>query len=378
MKPTPIEDKLLLWAAGYAAGPAPAWVPAAAGPAVSQRLVARALAEGMAGLLWRALNRTGRTEILPGPARNRLRSAYYLTLQTNTRHMAALRGLFAAFNSDGIRAAVIQGLSLLVDLYPDPGLRPVSDIDLWVLPDELDRAEAALRCLGFEATPRYPRLLRKGDLLIDLRTQIMGGERIRARRRLLKIDQRRIFANGRRLMYEGCELRCLCPADQAAFLTLHAIKHNWERLVWLADLSRLTGRWRAAEWDAFRRRALELGQPRLPAVVVYLLGLLPGGPPAAAGAADLRLSSLERHLLRRRTRGALPKWSSLALLRAGSGLRQAELALESMFPRPAVLRQVFAGRGERRDWQLYALRARQLLGLLRPPGPKSSADPHPT
>lgn len=368
----PTEDKLLLWAAGAFGGAAPAWMPARLGPVESARLVDRAAAEGMAGLLFRALKHHGCQGVATAEALDRLQSIYYLTIRTNVRHLAVLKEVFSEFNSNGIRAAVIQGLSLLLDLYPDPGLRPVSDIDLWVLPGELDRASALLHGLGFGSTLLYPRLFRKGDLLIDLRTQLMGGERIHARRLLAKIDPRSIFENCRRLVYEGCGLRVLSPQDQALYLTLHAVKHNLERLVWLADLKRLVADWKPLDWDAFAKRAAEFGQLRLPAVMGHLLGLLPGGRPPEPLKADVRLSALEKHLLRMRTRGALPKWSSLVLLRAGSGLKQAEYALESMFPRPAVLRQVFAGRDDLRDWQLYTLRVRQLMGMLRTAGRQPS------
>ncbi len=74
---------------------------------------------------------------------------------------------------------------------------------------------------------------------------------------------------------------------------------------------------------------------------------------------------MARYLLRRRRDGALPVWSSLVLLSAGGPVRQLALALESMFPRPGVLRQVFpqyAGLSGRR---LYGRRLRQLLEMLR-------------
>ena len=57
-------------------------------------------------------------------------------------------------------------------------------------------------------------------------------------------------------------------------------------------------------------------------------------------------------------------WSSLSLLAAGNRVRQLEFALESMFPRPEILRQVFADRLDLSDWQLYGLRVRQLLGMM--------------
>ena len=365
MKIIPAEDKLLLWAAGAIGGTAPSWMPARLGPMESARLVDRAAAEGMAGLLWRALDKSGRVEILFEKERERLKSIYYLTLQANLKQLDLLKRILNAFNSERLPAVVLQGLSLLVDLYEDPGVRPVSDIDLWVLPAGLDRASALLHGLGFGSTLLYPRLFRKGELLIDLRTQLLGAERIPARRFLMKTDQQSIFEKCRRLVYEGCELRCLNPSDQAIYLAMHAVKHNLERLVWLADLRRLAAEWTPLDWDAFRTRAVELGQPRVPAVTGYLLAMLSGGEIPAPPRVHSELSALEKHLLRMRRRGPLPKWSSLLLLRAGSGLEQAEFALESIFPRPDVLRQVFAGREELKVWQLYTLRVRQLLGMLR-------------
>ncbi len=361
----PTENKLLLWAAGDSDLSVPAWVAPMLGPVESARLVDRALAEGMAGFLWRALDKSGRAEILFEKERERLKSIYYLTLQTNLRYLGVLKQVLSAFNSEGIRTAVIQGLSLLVNLYSDPGLRPVSDIDLWVLPEGLDRATAVLSRLGFNNTALYPMLFRKGALLIDLRTHLLGAERIPARHFLVKIDQQSIFENCRCLVYEGCKLRYLNPQDQAIYLTIHTVKHNLERLVWLADLRRLVADWKLPDWDAFRARAVELGQPRIPAVTGYLLAMLSGGGIPEPLRAPIELSSLEKHLLRMRRRGPLPQWSSLILLRAGSGLHQLEFALQSIFPRPAVLRQVFAGREELKEWQLYALRVRQLLGMLR-------------
>jgi hypothetical protein len=86
--------------------------------------------------------------------------------------------------------------------------------------------------------------------------------------------------------------------------------------------------------------------------------------PAAADAGPA-LSAVQRYLLRMRRKGPLPKWSSLALLTTGHPVRQIEFALESMFPRPEVLRQVYAQRPDLSDRQLYGRRVRQLLGMVK-------------
>ncbi len=430
-----IEDEILLWAAGGDGEGAPAWMPAALHPVQSARLAERAVAEGMAGLLFRRLKTSGRLGLLAQREGERLQAAYYRTLQANLRHLAVLTEILPAFDAAGVRAAVIQGMSLLTGLYDDPGVRPVSDIDLWVLPETLESAAAVLARLDFRGSALYPCLFRRGEVLIDLHTHLLGGERVRARRLFYKIDQQSLFEECRRVVHEGCELRCLNPPDEAIYLTLHAIKHNLERLVWIADLRRLVAGWGPSEWEELDRRAADLGQPRVPALLDGLLSIVGTGlpaaestrggavaeippaplfqrggegevlsqrgeeagtvrprgeeagvfsypnffPPLAKGARGIfsllssgersraghELSVLERHLLRRRRQGPLPKWSSLVLLHAGSGLNQLAFALESMFPRPEVLRQVFPGREDLKNWQLYALRIRQLLGMLR-------------
>ena len=100
-------------------------------------------------------------------------------------------------------------------------------------------------------------------------------------------------------------------------------------------------------------------------VLAYLRQALFGMRTPAAALAGLSLSALDRYLLRMRKRGPLPKWSSLTLLSTGNFLRRMEFAFESTFPRPEVLRQVFADRRGRSDRALYGLRIRQLLGMLK-------------
>jgi hypothetical protein len=100
------------------------------------------------------------------------------------------------------------------------------------------------------------------------------------------------------------------------------------------------------------------------AVLAYLRQELFGMRTPVPGNADPEITALGRYLVRRRKKRPLPKWSSLELLSAGNPLRRLEFAFESMFPRPEILRQVFADRTGLRDWQLYGLRIRQLLGML--------------
>lgn len=357
------EDKMLLWvaASGDPESGAPAWLPNRMGAAESTCLVDAAVREGIAGLLYHRLKKSGRLQTLSDPVRVRLESIYYLTMQTNLRYFAALKEIAG----QGVPFVLMQGAALLVDIYPDPGLRPLSDIDLWVLPRNRDRLLTALSRLGFEENPLVPGVLRRGAILVDVHTHLDWAERIPATRFLFALEPEEIQRSCRRVTWDGLALLCLGGYDQVIYLMVHAVKHNLERLIWLADIQRLTVAWQASDWVGLRQRARQLGQEQVTAVLAYLRQALFGMPTPAAATAGLALSAVQRYLLRMRKGGPLPLWSSLALLTAGNRVRQIEFTLESMFPRPEILRQVFADRLDLSDWQLYGLRIRQLMGMIR-------------
>ena len=358
-----LANRLLLWiaASGDPEAGDPDWLPGKLGVVESSRLVDAAVREGMAGLLYHRLKTTGRLQALGDPARGRLESIYYFTIQTNLRFFAALKEI----DEKGVPFVLMQGAALLAHIYPDPGLRPLSDIDLWVLSRNRARLLAVLSQLGFEENPLVPGVLRRGAVLVDVHTNLDWAERIPASRFLFALDPEEIHRSCRRVAWDGLQLSCLGGHDQVIYLAVHAVKHNMERMVWLADIQRLTAAWQAADWDGLRQRAGRLRQERVPALLAYLRQALFGMPTPAAASAGRTLSAAQRYLLRMRRSGPLPKWSSLVLLAAGNPVRQIEFALESMFPRPEVLRQVFADRLDLSGLQLYGLRVRQLLGMFR-------------
>jgi hypothetical protein len=351
-------SRTLLWLASGAGGRPPA---EAAGPAVADRLVAAAVREGLAGLLFAQARAGGWHRRLSERAGRRLESIYYLTVQTNLRYLAALCEIAA----EGVPFVLMQGAALLVTTYADPGLRPLSDVDLWVLPANHARLASVLRRRGFHETPLAPGVFRRGETLVDVHTGLHWADRIRSSRYLFAGEPEAVQRRCVTLEWEGVSVRCLDPIDQAGYLTVHAIKHNLERLIWLADLNRLVGAWGADDWTVFRDRARELGQPRLGAILACLRRVLFGLPTPVEATAGTRLTPLDTYLLRRRRRGPLPKWSSLSLLSTGSPARQVRFAFESTFPRPEVLRQVFRDSEACSPARLYGLRAMQMLGMLR-------------
>ena len=84
----------------------------------------------------------------------------------------------------GVEAIVLPGVPLLA-FYPDPGCRPMDDIDLLVRPEQMPIAAVALVEMGFATPERHADLYVRGALVIDLHDDLFhcGPHRRSAPRR---------------------------------------------------------------------------------------------------------------------------------------------------------------------------------------------------
>ena len=204
----------------------------------------------------------------------------------------------------------------------------------------------------------------------DLHTHILWADRIKARELLLSKSQESIYQDTRIIHFEGQEALCLSRYDQVLYLSLHALKHNVDRLIWLVDIKNLLADWKRSDWEGLMNRARELGQEKTISYIFFLLlYLLDFRPPREARhlVERKRLHFLERKVLRERIkRDSLPIWSSLILFSSGKGLQKRfSFILETLFPRPEILRQVFVDYPDRKVWQLYWKRVVQLFGMIK-------------
>jgi len=105
---------------------------------------------GMAPLLLAHLLSNGVP--LPQAIRRELQA---LNLRHRFAHQArssALQEILQAFNQDEICVLVLKGAALCRLLYPEPSLRPMSDIDLLLDSADLKRAEQILNTLGYNTS----------------------------------------------------------------------------------------------------------------------------------------------------------------------------------------------------------------------------------
>jgi hypothetical protein len=333
-------------------------------------LIKNSVKEGMAGFLYRNLMKAGVFESLKLQQKQRLKSLYYQTVQFNLKLIYDMKQILEQLNEREIHVVLLKGMALLHQLYDDVGVRPLTDIDLWVLPRDYLALTSILSSQGYQRDPLYPNTFRKGATILDLNTHPLGADRIKTRAFLITRDQEHIYHATQTTRIDGQRALCLNPYDQVLLLGLHLLKHSASRLIWLADIKCLVYGWGQSDWDALIMRARELGLTRTLAYICFLMSCLLDYelPPRARQLLEAeRFSLVEKRVLGRRKReGSLPVWAPIVLSSSVKGFwKRLCFALETLFPRPQILRQVFPNSPHCGVAHLYLKRIIQLLGMVK-------------
>jgi len=152
---------------------------------------------------------------------------------------------------------VLKGAAFATLVYPDPVLRPMSDIDLWVPRARVADALRALGAQGFQDSAQSElqapaardtdewRLVRHGaPLEIELHTRLPSLEG------LSWADFEAAWRSSEAADLGGVTARVLCPEHQLTHACLHLARRNLYAtgLSHLVDAARIVGRWRE-HWD---------------------------------------------------------------------------------------------------------------------------------
>jgi hypothetical protein len=329
-------------------------------------LITLALKEGVAGLLYKNLVNLGMIETLGPQQIETLQAIYYRTVAFNLKLIHNLKKVLHQLNQRRIQVVLLQGIELLQQIYDDIGLRPLTDIDLWISQEEYGELVDILFSEGYLRDSIYPNTFRKGSTIFDIHTHILWADRIEARHLLINKTEADIIHDTRIIDIEGLQARCLSPYDQIIYLSLHALKHCVNRLIWLVDVKGVIDRWNHPDWEAFMDRTRELGQERTITFIFFLLHHLFGGrlPLEARQFLDReRPHFLENKILMERLKSdSLPFWAPVILFTSGKGLKTRLLVMfETIFPRPEILRQTFPSSAALPVWKLYWKRSLQIF-----------------
>jgi hypothetical protein len=109
-------------------------------------------AEGVGPQLYWALSRSGRISILPRACQDRLRAMYAATRLYNTQILRELELLAVLLDQARIPMVALKGICFALTIYPDIGLRPMSDLDLLVPHSRLPEAKKIALDSGYQET----------------------------------------------------------------------------------------------------------------------------------------------------------------------------------------------------------------------------------
>jgi len=324
-------------------------------------LAAQAAREGLEGLLYQRCRTAGID--IPEAVGAALQQSYWTAAEDNFVALQELGAVLGELARDAIEVVVLPGAALL-PLYPDPGCRPMDDIDVLVGPGEKSRVEQALRKEGFLSPPRHGDVFVRGKLVLDLHADLLNCGRISSRRHAGWMDPVEVWEERRRAQVEGTSVMTMGVEDAVLYTAVHALRHSFRRLVWFVDLhgllqppldwARLMDKGQRYNLQRplvyglrFLRDHLQLDLPA-PAQEWLERGVLPPGE-----------AFVLEQAFRDRQRG---EWGDLLWsFNVPGGLRRCQFLAETLFPHPAVLLQVFPYLPKSFFPLAYGLRLGQLL-----------------
>ena len=228
-------------------------------PAELARLVPWLVRSGAAPLAWGVVRDTPLATSAAARELHRITVGQVGAAIVQEREIATV---FAALRAEGIEPLLSKGWAIARH-YPEPGLRPSADIDLFVHPADRDRAGRRL------AAPDL------APLRVDLHA---GFDDLPDR------SFGELFARSELVTLNGDTVRVPALDDLVRHLALHLLRHAAWRPMWFADLAVIMeSRHLALDWDRlFRGASLYNGWVRTTFALAHtLLGARLDGTPVA-------------------------------------------------------------------------------------------------
>ncbi len=240
--------------------------PGRIGPSEWTDIAALARRHRVGPLLYRDLRR--KAWPIPAGAMDELADLYHVHLRRNLRLYRALAAIVTDFRNAGLPVLVLKGAHLAEGVYGNPGVRPMSDIDLLAAKGDLGGVERRLKGLGFRAAAALGRLPQDIEAKIskELPEYIHpSGVRVDVHWTIadpgdVAIDGQGLWARSVRVSLGGAEAAGLCPEDLILHIALHAIRHDKLEagLLALCDIREIVAAAGAGlDWTALTMRARE-------------------------------------------------------------------------------------------------------------------------
>jgi Uncharacterised nucleotidyltransferase len=251
----------------------------AGGPIDWPGLIALAMREGIGPLLHAHLLRLHLLEGVPPGSRARLTDIARRVWATNAVLADGWGEATSALRAAGVESITLKGMVLAHTVYPEPGLRPMADIDLLVRPETRTVALATLQALGYRtlgaaadlhaASRSFVELVRNGTR-IDLHWHLARYLRFEG---IVEVDHAGLWRRARPHVTSNGQSLALCPEDLLLHLVLHlTLGSDFERVLWYADIDAVLRHFAVGlDWD---RLIAEAERWRIRSLAGWALGVV--------------------------------------------------------------------------------------------------------
>ncbi len=202
--------------------------------------------EGIFFCVWQKLSSSQRA-LIPQEIMNgmdeRMRNASALRM----KH--ALGHILRALNEAEIPVICLRGQAMAEALYEPSSMRVFTDFDiLYQEENSLILKQVLGSELGYMPPEKFPSMFKKGDLVIDLHTEPLGIERMHAWAHLTPLRADDFFAHTQEGVLAGEPALQVHPRVNLPYLCFHAMKHSFDRLIWLYDIALLANQLCEEDW----------------------------------------------------------------------------------------------------------------------------------
>ena len=319
---------------------------------------------GTSSLVYHNLKYHNQLDRLPDVIATAFQKSYYRTLANNLANRELLPELSSAFGDTPI--ILLKGLVLINTVYQNPALRPMTDIDLLVHPADLPKIRQQLLDLSFNPAPNYPDVFLRDNAQIDLHIHPFNIDRIQARDVATPLDRVEMWQHAQPFP-DFPQFKQLDLPYQILTLAVHALKHGFERDIWLIDI---LGTLNHASTQPDWKKVIECSQnANADGILAYTIHAIQNRlqAPVLAPIENLQKSfpigPIRRKILKvGNPSGDFQLLEPLVLMMATHGLlAKIRCLTEFIFPREAVLTQISGLSGKWMFYASYPLRVIQIV-----------------
>ena len=225
-------------------------------------------------LLWHTLKKHYKLSELsmPDAMNRRFNEIYYQHLAQFLVQSGERERLLGELTGAGIDVILLKGTAVADDLYPSPALRPMSDIDLLLYENDMERGAGIVRDLGYdlytEQRNRIAAAQRDSHFHLTFIKKVFNSTVVvelhhaLARKVFIKDNTLGFWKDARKKTDKNTNLFVASPERLFLHLCWHFFQHVAHdlifRLIWLVDIILLLKKYGSTlDWDLISRHALE-------------------------------------------------------------------------------------------------------------------------